>query len=102
MLQHQIESQLRVSKQSAWNSTAPYPPPPGGGGEHPHVCDAFPHKLLCTYEVVGQVGGAETIGEQVRRPLLDARQAYLGVTAGTLGRRRDSRRGVTDRARREG
>ena len=52
--------------------------PPLPGGDHPHLCEAFPHGRLSTYGG-GKVGGAEITGVQVVIILPDARRASLGV-----------------------
>ena len=69
MIRRLLESHSSRSRRSVWKSTALYPS--HSGGETPPVCDAFPHRLLHTYIEGGQVGGAETMGAQVGRPLPD-------------------------------
>ena len=64
------------------------------GVEHPHVCDAWPPRLLRNYRGGCQVVGAETTGTQVRRSLPDARRGYPGVAAEALrGRSPKQQRG---------
>ena len=46
-------------------------PPPGE--EHPHIRDTYPHRQLYTYRGGYRVGGAETMGAQVKRLLPDVR-----------------------------
>ena len=61
------------------------PPPPPSRGEKPTIRDAHLHRRLRTYRGGGQVGGAETTGTQVGRPLPDAHRESPGVTAVALG-----------------
>ena len=54
------------------------------GVEYPHICDAFPHILLCTHRGGGLVGCADTKGTQLWSDLPDAHQRYPVLTAGAL------------------
>ena len=51
-------------------------------GENSHIHPALPNLWLCTYREGGQVGGKETIGTPVGRPLPDAHRAPPGVDIG--------------------
>ena len=52
------------------------------GGDYSHIHAVLPNQKLRTYIGGGRVGGKETTGAPVGRPLLDARQSPLGVAAG--------------------
>ena len=70
--------------------------------EYPHIRKAFPHRGIRIYGGGGRVGGAENMGAQVRRHLLEARQVYMGVDEVTSSGRSDGGRGGDVKARGEG
>ena len=57
--------------------------PPPLWGEHTHIHDVVPSRLIRTYGGGGQAGGEDTKGSQIGRYLLDACQASPGVAEGT-------------------
>ena len=55
--------------------------PPPAGDNH-HIRTALPNRRLLTYRGGGRVGGKETTGTPIGRPLPDVRQAPPGVDTG--------------------